>query len=328
MYARVLSAVIIWLVGNFSVLLNNANGQTQSQSQSQEILDFAEYRQFSYSQIHMAMEVRISVWWHDQQEAESACKAAFRRIAELEKIFSDYDPRSEINRLTKEGGTSPVQVSDELLEVLLFSQKLHQKSGGAFDPTAGPLIQLWRTARKSQQLPSDPLLQAARQRVGFEKIVIDSDRKTVQCEIEDMQLDFGGIAKGFIGDQVLELLRSHGISIASYQAGGDFVLGDPAPQTEGWSVQLESGKTVRLSNCGIAISGDTVQFVEIQRVRYSHVVDPRNGWAVTNRKSATVVSPKGMWSDALATTGCILDEKDFQALLKEFPKTKGWANVP
>lgn len=324
MYARVLSAVIVCLIGNFPVFLGTAKGQIQSQKN----LEFAEYRQFSYSQIHMAMEVRISVWWHDQQEVESACKAAFRRIAELEKIFSDYNPRSEINRLTKEGVASPVQVSDELLEVLIFSQKLHQKSGGAFDPTAGPLIQLWRTARRSQQLPSDPLLQAARQRVGFEKIIIDQNRRTVQCEIEGLQLDFGGIAKGFIGDQVLELLRSHGISIACYQAGGDFVLGDPPPQTEGWPVLLESGKTMRLANCGIAVSGDTAQFIEIEGIRYSHVIDPRNGGAVTNRKSATVVSPRGMWSDALATTGCVLNEVDFQALLKKFPKTRGWINAP
>lgn len=290
--------------------------------------DRSQFREFSYSQIHMAMEVRITVWWDNQQEVEAACKAAFRRIAQLEKIFSDYDPKSEVSLLTKQAVASPQPVSDELLHVLLFSQKVHAQSGGAFDPTVGPLIQLWREARTNQQLPNRSKLQMTRQLVGFEKVKIDQEQKTVQFEIPEMRLDFGGIAKGYIGDQVLELLKEHGMTIACYQAGGDFVLGDSPPKTEGWSVRLESGKVLLLSSCGIAVSGDAMQFVEIDGIRYSHVIDPRTGEAITTRRSATVIAPSGMQSDALATTGCVLDEQAFKKLLALYPNSRGWVDEP
>jgi thiamine biosynthesis lipoprotein len=284
-------------------------------------------REFHYAQLHMGMKVQITVWCKDQAVAETACKEAFRRISELESVFSDYDSSSEISRLTVAAVERPITVSDELWDVLIFSRRLNELSSGAFDPTLAPVIALWRAARRSGELPDPQAIKATREKTGFENLIFDEDGKSVQCRVAGMKLDFGGVAKGYIGDQVLLILKQNGIDAASYEAGGDFVLGDAPPNADGWVIDLENGDALKLANCGVAVSGDTVQFVVIDGQRYSHVVDPQTGIGLTTRRMAWVIAPSGMESDALATTGTIMPEADFQALLKRFPATCGWSSV-
>jgi len=296
-------------------------------------------REYRYAQLHMGMKVQITVWSESQSVAETACKKAFRRIAELESVFSDYDPASEVSRLTVNAVEQPIAVSDELWEVLIFCKRLHELSDGAFDPTIAPVISLWRMARRQGELPLAKDIESARARTGFQHLILDENNQTVRCRIADMKLDFGGVAKGYIGDQVILILKQHGIESACYEAGGDFVLSDAPPNAAGWEINVAVGdevgikdgerlserKILTLANCGVAVSGDTVQFVEIDGQRYSHVVDPRTGIGLTTRQMAWVTAPSGMESDALATTGTIISANDFQTLLKQFPNVHGWS---
>lgn len=289
-------------------------------------------KKFTYSQLQMAMPMRITVWCESQMQAETACKLAFERAADLVKVFSDYDPMSETSRLTGRKVGIPTKVSDHLFEVLRFSRELNHIAEGAFDPTAGSVIRLWRSARKTRKFPKSNEIENAIRHSGFKNLRLNVNEKTVTLFSEDLSLDFGGIAKGYIGDQVIRVLHENGIDTGCYEAGGDFVLSNSPPNTNGWVIDIgkdNDGKdqTLVLSNCGVSTSGDAQQFVEIKGQRYSHVVDPRTGIGVTTGRTAFVIAPTGMQSDSLATTGCVLSEPEFQKVIAHYDQSRGWSRI-
>ena len=329
------SKQLLFLIATLSVAVGALVYQYRDGSLSQpnetslQVTPESYLKEFSYTQLQMAMPMRITVWCDSENRAEQACKLAFDRAAELVKVFSDYDAESETRRLTRSEIGQPIKVSDHLFRVLAYSKTLNRESNGAFNPTASPVIRLWREARKNGQLPDADEIENALEHVGFDKIQIDLDKKNVTMMASGLDFDFGGIAKGYIGDQVLQVLRENGVEIGCYEAGGDIVLSGPPPGTSGWVIdvgQNDDGtvKTIQLENCGISTSGDARQFIEFEGKRYSHVVDPRTGIGVTTGRTAYAIAPTGMESDALATAGCIMNESDFLKLLDRYSDTMGW----
>ena len=287
-----------------------------------------DFERYHYAQIRMGVQVRIVLYAPDRDTAERACMSAFARLGELEAIASDYRLDSELNRLCARAGGPPVTVSDDLLHILTLSQTLSARTGGVFDVTVGPYVRLWREARKTERLPSAEALEEARERVGWEKVRIDEEAGTVQLLAEGMQLDLGGIAKGYGLDEALEALREHGIRSALLTAGGDIVLGDAPPGTEGWRIEVANARRkkrmVTLANAAISSSGDVEQYVEIGGKRYSHIVDPRTGLGLTTRVAATVIAADGATSDSLATAACVLGRKKGMRLIRSVPGAKGY----
>ncbi len=268
--------------------------------------------------MHMGMPVRIVVY-AQREDADRGARAAFATIAALEDIMSDYRPASEVRRLGARAGRW-TGVSDPLFAVLARARAIAETTEGAFDPTVGPLVALWREARRTRYLPTPARLDAARQRVGWRLIELDSARQRIRLARAGMRLDLGGIAKGFILQAALGTLRSRGLSRAMLEAGGDIVVGDAPPNRDGWRIDVPDADTAlarraaALVNAAIATSGAASQFVEIAGVRYSHVVDPRTGVGLTNRTSATVIAPDGATADALATALTVLGPSHRTAL--------------
>lgn len=277
-----------------------------------------------YVELHMGVGVRIVLYASDDGAARRAARAAYDRIVALEDIMSDYRPQSEVRRLAERAGEA-VPVSEHLFTVLARALDLSRRSNGAFDPTVGPFVELWRAVRRTGRLPAQPELDAARARVGWEKVRLDSAARTVRLEAGGMRLDLGGIAKGYILDQALAELRRNGVTRALLEAGGDIVAGDAPPGRSGWRVTVPAGgpaiaaRAKALAHAALATSGDTEQFVVVDGVRYSHVVDPRTGLGVTGRRQATVVASDGLTADGLATALVLLDDSATAALLREFP---------
>jgi thiamine biosynthesis lipoprotein len=271
----------------------------------------AALQRHEYAQLHMGVQARLIVYAPDSESAAKAAKAAYSRVAELEDIASDYRPTSELMRLCAKAGQGPVKVSDELFTLLAHAQDVGRRSHGAFDVTVGPYVQLWRAARKTKQLPSPQALAEARQCVGWERMKLNARDQTVELMTPGMRLDLGGIAKGYAGDEAIRVLREHGIRSALFEAGGDIVVSAAPPGTKGWAVEVvgegsAAKRVVKLANRGISTSGDTEQFVEIEGVRYSHVVDPRTGLGLTQRYATTVIARDGITSDSLSTAACVL----------------------
>jgi thiamine biosynthesis lipoprotein len=213
-----------------------------------------------------------------------------------------------------------------MLRVLSAAQDISRRSGGAFDVTVGPLTRLWRRARRQQRLPAASLLAEARQSVGYQLLEVDPQQGAVSLHRPHMQLDLGAIGKGYAVDEALRVLREGGLPRSLVNGGGNLALGDPPPQRTGWSVGIapldQANKQlleIEVANCGVATSGDTWQFVEIDGVRYSHILDPRTGLGLTRRGSVTVLATDGMTADGYSTALSVLDVESAVALIEQIP---------
>ena len=284
-------------------------------------------RRFEIVETHMGSPFQIVLYTDDEAVASRASAAAFRRIAELDAALSDYDPESELSRLCARSGGPPVAVGADLFDVLERSLDLARRSGGAFDPTIGPVGRLWRRARRNHRMPEADALERARASVGFESVRLDPEHRTVQLRIAGMKLDLGGIAKGYASAEALEVLAGLGIRSALVAGAGDIAVGDPPPGAEGWTIGIAQldvdptgstpGRSILLSRASISTSGDAERFVELDGVRYSHIVDPRTGLGLTERSSVTIVAPAGAGADGLATAVSVLGPTRGLALIEE-----------
>lgn len=264
----------------------------------------------------MGGEVRIVLYASDDRQARSAARAAFDTIAALEDIMSDYRAGSELRRLER-GAGEWVRVSEPLLAVLSRAVVVARATNGAFDPTIGPVVQLWRDARRLRRLPDTSTLDSARALVGWQHIAVDSMSARIRLQRPGMRLDLGGIAKGFIVQRALDGLRSAGVSRALVEAGGDMAVGDAPPTTTGWRVVV-GDSTMHLANTAASTSGSRYQHIEIDDVRYSHVIDPRTGMALTTALEATVIATDGATADALATAITILGAEQGRVIAERF----------
>lgn len=281
----------------------------------------------------MGIDARIVVYAKNRQIAERACEAGFKKIAELEAIMSDYRPDSELMRLCGKAGTGPVPISTDLYRVLDQAQRFSRQTDGEFDVTVGPLVQIWRRARKETKLPTAEEIAKAQSLVGWQKLKLGWRDGTAELSTPGMRLDLGGIAKGYASDEALKELRRFGIRSALIEMGGDLLLGEAPPKTEGWKVTVANASPgampaeMFLKNCAISTSGDTEQFVVIDGVRYSHVVDPKTGRGLSRRVQSSVIGPNAFLTDPLSTALTLLDERRREDLLRQHPSTKAFVKV-
>lgn len=268
----------------------------------------------------------ITLYATNEVSARAAAAAAFVKVAALNQAMTDYDPESELMRLCRQPVGTSVRVSAELFEVLAEARRVAEISGGAFDPTIGPVVRLWRRARRTEALPTPEQLERARAAVGWQKFSLDAKKQTVTLLAANMQFDLGGIAKGYAADAALKVLRECGVRSALVAASGDVAVGDAPPGQQGWRVsigtpfQREGGaRTLVLKNAAVSTAGDAEQFVVINGVRYSHIVDPRTGMGLTNRCQVSVIAPHAMQTDVFDTTASILGVEAGRKLIQSQP---------
>jgi thiamine biosynthesis lipoprotein len=266
----------------------------------------------------MGLPFRIVLYARDRATADLCAGAAFQRIKQLNDIMSDYDADSELSRLSRTSGQGlDVAVSDDLWLVLLRAQALAERSGGAFDVTVGPCVNLWRKARRELKMPDPVRLEQARDAVGYQHVRLDPKRHTVRLLVPDMRLDLGGIAKGYAVDEALKVLSRLGINRALVAGGGDMAVGDPPPGRAGWRIELAPldatnappARFVSLSHTAIATSGDLFQRLEIDGKRYSHIVDPRTGIGLTDHSLVSVIAADCLTADSLTKVISVLGPK-------------------
>jgi len=249
---------------------------------------------------------RIVLYAASPDEAQQAFVLAFRRIEELNAILSDYDPQSELSRFC----SSAEAPGPDLSAVLNYSQQLARETNGAFDITSGPLTRLWREARREKRLPTEAQIREARKRTGYRKL------KHGRCGTRGMQLDVGGIAKGYAADQAIAVLKRAGITSALVAMSGDIVVSGSPPGKPGWTIQ-HSGQVEMLANAAVSTSGDEFQFLEVNGIRYSHIIDPRTGYALQDTVPVSVVARTGMEADAIATAVSV--DRTCAARLEKYP---------
>ncbi len=283
---------------------------------------------YTFSQTHMGMNFELTLYAADQATANHAADAAYRRIAELNSILSDYDPASELSRLSATAGSGEaVKLSDPLWHVLRASQELAVRADGAFDVTVGPVVKLWRRARRQKELPDPVRLAEARAAVGHKYVNLDETSHTAKLTQPGMRLDLGGIAAGYAVDEALAVLKQHGVTRAMVNASGDIGVSDAPPGKEGWKIGIAPvdkpdgppSRFLLLTNAAVTTSGDAFQHVEIEGQRYSHIVDPHTGLGLTHRGSVTVVARDCIAADSLATAASVLGPQRGLKLIEDTP---------
>jgi thiamine biosynthesis lipoprotein len=286
-----------------------------------------EPRRFEFAEAQMGMPFRLAFYAPDERLAQTAAKAAFARIAELDQVMSDYKPDSELNRFVGAPHATPVKLSADLYRVLDRSQRLAAESNGAFDVTAAPVMRLWRRARRQHELPAPARLAEAQQVVGYAFLELDPKERTGRLSKPGMRIDLGGIGAGVAVDAALAVLREHGIGRAMVDASGDLGLGDPPPGAQGWRIglgpfdQVEGppARFVELANAALTTSGDLFQFLEVNGQRYSHIIDPRTGQALVDRSTVTVIAPDCTTADSVAKVVSVLGPRRGLEFIERIP---------
>lgn len=268
-------------------------------------------------------------------EELTAASRALDLVHPLESQLTVYRPDSEMSRLNQRAASSAVAVEPQLFDLLVRARQLSQETGGAFDPTSGPLIALWSECRREGRLPTSEEVEAARQRTGMARIEFDVGQRTVRFDREGIELNLGAIGKGYALDRIAARLVSGSTSIEAPAApGNDWgaevdagVMADPPVssfllhgghssliargdhnRTGGWPVGLrnpafptENMATLLLRDVAMATSGAGEQFSRIGGKRYGHILDPRTGWPADEMLSVTVLAPTAAEADALST---------------------------
>ncbi len=271
--------------------------------------------------------VRITLYSESQDAAKQVFRSAFDRIADLDRILSDYKPDSELNQLTGNAVGRAVRVSEELFTVLGASQELAEATGGAFDITQGPVIRLWRAARAAGRIPDPAALQDAKRRAGFRKLHLDAGERSVTLDQQGMALDVGAIGKGYAASEALAVLNRQGVRSALVAVSGDLAFSEPPPGQRGWRIDVHQEdaalqgvpRVLELSNRAVSTSGSSEQHVDVDGRRYSHIIDPSSGMGLVDDITVTVIARSGLDADGLDTAASVLGVERGLRLIESRP---------
>lgn len=286
-------------------------------------------KKYIFERPEMGSPFTITIEAADSMAASIAAAAAFQKADTLNGLLSDYIDSSEINRLSATSGQGRfVRVSTPLFTILQRSVEAAQWSGGSYDVTIGPVVKLWRKARKTRVFPDADSIRAALRKTGYRYVHLDTLNQSVWLERPGMQLDVGGLGKGFVAQAALDLLAEHGFQTAMVNAGGKIVVGKAPSGRQGWVIGINAPNEkeeilpglLLLKHKAIATSGDIYQYVEWKGRRYSHIVNPKTGIGLTRRRNVTAIAADGTQADWLATACSILSYHKSLKLIRHFPE--------
>jgi thiamine biosynthesis lipoprotein len=266
----------------------------------------AEKLRISSSLDAMGTTFTIVAYDEDRLKLEASVDQAFEEVRRLDSLLSNYKRDSEWSRVNREAGAGPVRVSGELFGLLKACVDYSRRSEGAFDITVGPLVKTWGFFKGQGRLPHRAEIRAALARVGYEGLELDPAAQSVRFTKPGMEIDPGGIGKGYAVDRVVDVLKAAGISSALISAGGSsiYALGAP-PGQSGWKIKIRHpkspSKTIEetvLRDESMSTSGSYEKFFVAGGKLYTHIFDPRTGYPATGAVSVSVVAPKTIDSEA------------------------------
>ena len=290
------------------------------------VLRRAGLHSISDTRTRMGTLVNVNVVHPEASQARALAAAAFDEIDRLAAIFSRHQPDTPVSRLNRDGALSdpPAELATVMRRALHFGEL----TGGAFDPTVSPLVDLYRTSfSETAAPPTTAAVEDARARGGYRHIRLDADG--IAFGRPGMSVSLDGIAKGYILDRVVELLSGAGAAGVLADAGGDIAAGEGEVAGSGWPVGVQHPRdptgivaVMEVRNQGVASSGDYMRAHTPDR-RYHHIVDPRTGTSPDHTSAATVVAPSAMDADALATAAMVLGPVEGIELLERLAETEG-----
>lgn len=272
----------------------------------------------------------IDLYAPDQQTADEWMQIGFDEIDRIEALLSNYRASSELSRINREAADHAVTTDPETFAFLRSSLDWSRRTTGAFDTTVGPLMRAWGFFFDRGRIPSQAQLQSLHSQIGWKKVILDPANRTVRfAGNAHIELDPGGIGKGYAVDHIVVLLRQQHVTAALISAGTStiYAIGSP-PGTSGWLVHVPDPahpgrilSTVALRNTSLSTSGCTEKFFIKDGHRYCHILNPSTMSPVQNMLQTTVISPSATDSDALSTATFVMGAQASGPVLRTIPHT-------
>jgi FAD:protein FMN transferase len=251
----------------------------------------------------------IALYGNDRVRMEAAVDAAFDEARRLDDQLSNYKPESEWSLVNRNAAARPVQVSPELFRLLSACVEYSRESEGAFDITVGPLMKVWGFYKGAGRLPHRSEVAAALTKVGYRHLSLDGASQTVRFDRAGVEMDPGGIGKGYAVDRMADILRRNGVKIALVAGSGSsiYAIGAPPDQPKGWRVEIKDPLDARkalvevfLKDESMSTSGSYEKFFRAEGRTYAHIMDPRTGYPAQGSVSVSVIAPRTLDSEAWA----------------------------
>ena len=251
----------------------------------------------------------VALYGVDRVKMEAAADAAIEEARRLDEVLSNYRSESEWSRVNREAGAGPVKVSPELFGLLAEAVEYSRQSQGAFDITVGPLMKVWGFYKGSGHLPHRAEVAAALTQVGYRHIHLDAGAGTVWFDRPGVELDPGGIGKGYAADRMADVLKRHGVETALVAASDSsiYAMGAPPAEPRGWPVEIKDpwnrlppAAKVFLKDESLSTSGSYEKFFRAEGRTYAHIMDPRTGYPARGSVAVSVIAPRTIDSEVWA----------------------------
>ncbi len=277
----------------------------------------------------MGTSMEVRAYNGDEGTRQVAINEAFAAIAEVDRLMSNYRNDSELANVNGHAADHAVAVSAPLFSVLEAAQQVSDRSGGAFDITVGPLMKLWGFHDKKPHVPDAAELQAMKAVVGYRNLLLDADGHTVRFARPGVEIDLGGIAKGFAAELAANVLKRYGLAGFIDCGGNQYMLGLPPGKTS-WSVGVRDPDrpdallgVIDSAAGSVSTSAAYATFLTAGGRRYGHIMDPRTLAPSDASLSVTVICPDGTLADAVSTAAFVLGPERGLALINSFPNMAG-----
>jgi len=272
----------------------------------------------------MACLYAIEAYGPDAEKLARVVEEAFDEVDRIDRLMSHYRADSTVSRVNREAAQRPVAVGAELYDLIAAAVHYNRESSGAFDITVGPLMKAWGFFRDEGRVPSAEALAAARRLVGGGYLALDPVTRTVAFNRSGVEIDLGGIAKGYAVDRAAALLRERQIASALISAGGSsiYALGTP-PGRPAWDVTIadpvdhrNAALTVQLKDRALSVAGRSEKSFESSGVTYAHIMDPRSGRPVQGVLTVAVLASTATAGDALDNAFFVLGPEGSREYLR------------
>jgi thiamine biosynthesis lipoprotein len=250
----------------------------------------------------------ITVVAKDTVEGNFYINSAVNEVKRIENLISDWIPTTQISQVNQNAGIVPIKVNNEVFELVERAVKISKLTDGAFDISYASMDKIWKFDGSMKEMPTPEAIKKSVERIGYEKIILDTKNKTIFLKDAGMKLGLGGIGQGYIADKVKEVLQAKGCAAGIVNVSGDINTWgsqiDGKPWTVGIVNPVNKNKvfaTFPLIDSAVETSGSYEKYVTFNNIRYSHIIDPRSGYPATGIVSVSVFAKQTEIADALAT---------------------------
>lgn len=277
----------------------------------------------------MGSRFEITVVAHDSITANSHIDSAVTEITRIEKLISSWDVASQTSEINRNAGNKPVQVEEELFQLIERAIGISKLTDGAFDISYASMDYIWKFDGSMTEMPSEEMTKLSVSRVGYENIILNTKDHSVFLKNQGMKIGFGALGKGYAADKAKELLIAKGVVSGIINASGDMNTWGKQPTGEPWKVAITNPLAknkafglLPITNGAVVTSGNYEKFVTFNNKRYSHIIDPRTGYPSSGIVSVTVFAPMAELADALATSVFVMGIETGLNRINQLPKVE------